>query len=132
MAFVFKFPDVGEGIHEGTVVEWLVSEGERVAEDQPLLTVETDKAVVELPSPKAGVVLKIHFAAGDQINVGDDLVVIGRAGEAVVDRASAAAPEAPTSAAPATHAEAPEPAPKPAARPLATPRTRALAMTVTP
>ena len=51
MAFVFNFPDVGEGIHEGRVVEWLVAEGETVAEDQPLLKVETDKAVVELPSP---------------------------------------------------------------------------------
>ncbi len=83
MAFVFKFPDVGEGIHEGTVVEWLVAEGDTVAEDQALVKVETDKAVVELPSPKAGVVLKLHFAPETSINVGDDLVVIGDAGEAV-------------------------------------------------
>ncbi len=54
MAFEFNFPDVGEGIHEGRVVEWLVAEGETVAEDQPLLKVETDKAVVELPSPGCG------------------------------------------------------------------------------
>ena len=60
MAFVFNFPDVGEGIHEGRVVEWLVAEGETVAEDQALLKVETDKAVVELPSPYAGTVLRLH------------------------------------------------------------------------
>ncbi len=51
MAFVFHFPDVGEGIHEGKVVEWLVAEGDSVGIDQPLLKVETDKAVVELPAP---------------------------------------------------------------------------------
>ncbi len=58
MAFVFNFPDVGEGIHEGRVVEWLVAEGDAVAEDQAMLKVETDKAVVELPSPHTGTVLK--------------------------------------------------------------------------
>jgi len=61
--FVFNFPDVGEGIHEGRVVEWLVAEGDSVAEDQALLKVETDKAVVELPSPRTGTVLKLHAAA---------------------------------------------------------------------
>ena len=65
MAFVFNFPDVGEGIHEGRVVEWLVGEGDSVAEDQALLKVETDKAVVELPSPHTGTVLKLHVAADD-------------------------------------------------------------------
>ncbi len=126
MAYVFKFPDVGEGIHEGTVVEWLVAEGDTVAEDQALVKVETDKAVVELPSPKAGVVLKLHFAAGDLINVGDGLVVIGEAGEAVSEAKEAPAavkvsPEQPppVAAAPARAAAS--------RRPLATPRTRAFA-----
>ena len=64
MAFVFQFPDVGEGIHEGRLVEWLVAEGATVAEDQALVKVETDKAVVELPSPRAGTVLTLHVAAG--------------------------------------------------------------------
>jgi len=63
MAYVFTFPDVGEGIHEGRIVEWLVAEGATVAEDEALVKVETDKAVVELPSPRAGVVLKLHAAA---------------------------------------------------------------------
>ena len=69
MAFVFNFPDVGEGIHEGRVVEWLVAEGETVAEDQALLKVETDKAVVELPSPYSGTVLKMHADADATIDV---------------------------------------------------------------
>ena len=71
MAFVFNFPDVGEGIHEGRVVEWLVAEGDTVSEDQPLLKVETDKAVVELPSPFTGTVLKLHADADAEIFVGD-------------------------------------------------------------
>ena len=127
MAFVFNFPDVGEGIHEGQVVEWLVSEGEVVAVDQPLLKVETDKAVVELPSPRAGTILKLHADADAAIFVGDPLVTIGEAGEdAGVEPAGDAepAPEAPS--APPVEAEAPAPAVA-ARRPLATPRTRALA-----
>ena len=79
---VFNFPDVGEGIHEGRVVEWLVAEGDVVAEDQPLLKVETDKAVVELPSPHAGTVLRLHASADATIFVGDPLVTIGDAGAA--------------------------------------------------
>ena len=64
MAFEFKFPDVGEGIHEGRIIEWLVKEGDIVKVDAPLVKVETDKAVVELPSPAAGTVLKIHWRPG--------------------------------------------------------------------
>ncbi len=67
MAFVFTFPDVGEGIHEGRLVEWLVAKGETVAVDQPLAKVETDKAVVELPSPRAGTVLELHAPAGGEM-----------------------------------------------------------------
>ena len=91
MAFVFNFPDVGEGIHEGRVVEWLVAEGEVVVEDQPLLKVETDKAVVELPSPNAGTVLRLHAAADSAIFVGDALVTIGEAGEDAGGEPAAAA-----------------------------------------
>ena len=71
MAYVFSFPDVGEGIHEGRIVEWLVAEGATVAEDDALVKVETDKAVVELPSPKAGVVVKLHAAADASPRVSD-------------------------------------------------------------
>jgi pyruvate dehydrogenase E2 component (dihydrolipoamide acetyltransferase) len=124
MAFVFQFPDVGEGIHEGRLVEWLVAEGATVAEDQALCKVETDKAVVELPSPRAGTVVTLHVAAGDTIHVDDPLVTIGADGEA--------APVAPAAVVEMPHPpqEATPPA-RPAAgngqRPPATPRTRALA-----
>jgi pyruvate dehydrogenase E2 component (dihydrolipoamide acetyltransferase) len=129
MAFVFKFPDVGEGIHEGRVVEWLVAEGDTVAEDQPLLKVETDKAVVELPSPQTGTVLKLHAASDAEILVGDPLVTIGPPDEQVPEEVE----EAPVSedsavAAPlAAEAESADHTATSARRPLATPRTRALA-----
>ena len=58
-------PDVGEGITEGEVVSWKVSEGDSVAEDQTLAEMETDKAVVELPSPKAGKIVRLHAADGE-------------------------------------------------------------------
>jgi pyruvate dehydrogenase E2 component (dihydrolipoamide acetyltransferase) len=82
LAFEFKFPDVGEGIIEGEVVKWHVEEGDRVEEDQVLLEVETDKAVVEIPSPVAGTVLKRNVSEGDVINVGDVMIVIGEEDEA--------------------------------------------------
>ncbi|MCP4900299.1 MAG: 2-oxo acid dehydrogenase subunit E2 [bacterium] len=133
MAFVFKFPDVGEGIHEGRVVEWLVVEGQTVAEDEPLLKVETDKAVVELPSPKAGVVLRLHVAADATIEVGDALIAIGEAGEdlpddvADADMAQSVDGEAVAAAVAAVQEPEDEDASRPPRRPLATPRTRALA-----
>ncbi|MBI2139544.1 biotin/lipoyl-binding protein [Candidatus Woesearchaeota archaeon] len=79
MAFEFKFPDVGEGITEGTVVEWLVKEGDAVKSDQILVKVETDKAIVEIPSPKAGKILTIHAKAGEVIKVDAVLVTIEEA-----------------------------------------------------
>jgi pyruvate dehydrogenase E2 component (dihydrolipoamide acetyltransferase) len=124
MAFVFKFPDVGEGIHEGRVVDWLVVEGAVVTEDEPLLTVETDKAVVELPSPRAGTVLRLHVPADTAIEVGDPLVTIGEPGEAAAGTAGGGpGPKL---------VEIPPPQPQAAvaagvSRPLATPRTRAMA-----
>lgn len=126
MAFVFNFPDVGEGIHEGRVVEWLVSEGAAVAEDEALVKVETDKAVVELPSPRAGVVLKLHVAADAAIEVGDALVTIGEAGEVVAETA-APEPQVEGSVAVPVEAAAPSAPNQNARRPLATPRTRARA-----
>ena len=77
----FKFPDVGEGITEGEVVKWLVKEGDTVEEDQPLLEVETDKAIVEIPSPWSGRVMKIHVGEGGIVKVGQALVSIGEEGE---------------------------------------------------
>jgi pyruvate dehydrogenase E2 component (dihydrolipoamide acetyltransferase) len=126
MAFVFNFPDVGEGIHEGRVVEWLVAEGDTVVEDQALVKVETDKAVVELPSPHAGTVLRLHAAADADILVGDPLVTIGEAGEKVPEDFAPVAEAAPAPAAQPAEIEAPGPAVG-SRRPLATPRTRSLA-----
>jgi len=58
MAFEFKFPDIGEGLTEGEIVRWLVKEGDEVKEGQPLVEVETDKALAEIPSPRTGTILK--------------------------------------------------------------------------
>jgi len=78
----FRLPDIGEGLTEAEIVRWLVAEGEEVAADQPIVEVETDKAVVEIPSPYAGVVLSHGGAEGDVIAVGDVLVTIGEPGDA--------------------------------------------------
>ncbi|MBI3805444.1 MAG: 2-oxo acid dehydrogenase subunit E2 [Nitrospirae bacterium] len=72
----FKFPDVGEGITEGELIKWLVSDGEFVKEDQPLVEVETDKAVVTLPSPYTGKVVALNGKPGEIIHVGSVLVVV--------------------------------------------------------
>lgn len=77
MAYDFKLPDVGEGIHEGEIVRWRVQLGEEVKEDQPLVEIETAKAIVELPSPKAGFILVMNGKEGEVIHVGDTIVVIG-------------------------------------------------------
>ncbi|MDH4197241.1 MAG: E3 binding domain-containing protein, partial [Candidatus Aminicenantes bacterium] len=140
MGKTFQFPDVGEGITEGEVVKWLVSEGDEVKVDQPLAEIETDKAIVEMPSPFAGVVLKLHVNDKDIIKVGDPLVTIGTRDEAAkkipaAERAAAlqaavpVVPEVPPS--PALPAVAPAPGdtgeqPVEAAA-LATPKVRNLA-----
>lgn len=79
----FIFPDVGEGIHEGTVVKWHVTEGDIVKADQTIVEVETDKAIVELPSPSSGTIIKRNFREGDVVKVGQVLVFIGEAGQKV-------------------------------------------------
>jgi pyruvate/2-oxoglutarate dehydrogenase complex dihydrolipoamide acyltransferase (E2) component len=77
----FRLPDLGEGLTEGEVARWLVSEGQAIAEDDPLVEIQTDKATVEIPSPFAGTVLKILVAEGEVAPVGTELVVIGEPGE---------------------------------------------------
>jgi len=81
MAYAFKLPDLGEGLTEGEVARWLVTEGDEIAEDQPLVEIQTDKTTVEIPSPAAGTVSKIYVAEGEVVPVGTVLVVIG-AGDA--------------------------------------------------
>ncbi len=77
MAYEFKLPDLGEGLTEGEVARWLVAEGDEVAEDQPLVEIQTDKTTVEIPSPAAGKVARIFVAEGEIAPVGAVLVVIG-------------------------------------------------------
>ena len=82
MAYEFRLPDLGEGLTEGEVARWLVAEGDEIAEDQPLVEIQTDKTTVEIPSPAAGTVSSIRVAAGEVVPVGTVLVVIGgEAGE---------------------------------------------------
>jgi 2-oxoisovalerate dehydrogenase E2 component (dihydrolipoyl transacylase) len=71
---VFAMPDLGEGLEEGEIVAWLVTEGDTVTLNQPLVEVETAKAVVEIPSPVAGVVSALHVSAGETVAVGGALV----------------------------------------------------------
>ena len=92
MAYDFKLPDLGEGIHEGTLKKWLVKQGDKVAEHQPIAEIETDKAVVELPSPKQGTILSLHFKEGDTLKVGEVVVTIGEAGEKAPKATAKAAP----------------------------------------
>ncbi|MDQ3379862.1 MAG: 2-oxo acid dehydrogenase subunit E2 [Actinomycetota bacterium] len=81
MANAFKLPDLGEGLTEGEVARWLVTEGQALDEDDPLVEIQTDKATVEIPSPYAGTVLKIFVPEGAIAPVGAVLVVIGEPGE---------------------------------------------------
>jgi pyruvate dehydrogenase E2 component (dihydrolipoamide acetyltransferase) len=108
--YEFKLPDLGEGIQEGEILKWHVSEGDTIGEDQPLIDVETDKAAVTIPSPAAGVVSRLNGNVGDILNVGDVVAVIGN-GEGVVGEAAPLPPaEAaePVAAKPAAEAGAPE------------------------
>ena len=82
MAYEFKLPDLGEGLTEGEIARWLVAEGQEIAEDDPLVEVQTDKTTVEIPSPAGGKVARIMVAEGDVVPVGTVLVVIGEDGAA--------------------------------------------------
>jgi len=74
MRHVFKFPDIGEGLDEGTIVEWYVEKGQTVASGESLVKMETDKVVTDIPSPKDGVIAARYGNEGETINVGDPLV----------------------------------------------------------
>jgi pyruvate dehydrogenase E2 component (dihydrolipoamide acetyltransferase) len=80
LAFEFKLPDLGEGITSGEIKKWDVRKGEHVEEDQTIASVETDKAVVELPSPVTGVIEDLKFPEGSKVNVGDVIVSIKEEG----------------------------------------------------
>jgi len=91
----FKLPEIGEGVHEGELIRWLVKDGDTVTADQPLIEVMTDKATVEVPAPSAGVISGITAKDGQMIKVGQTLAQIAS------DGAAKAAPEASAEAKPA-------------------------------
>lgn len=95
MAKIFKLPDIGEGLVEAEIVRWLVPVGSAVGMDQPIVEVETDKAVVEIPSPFAGVVLHHGGLEGEVVEVGAVLVVIGDEGEVWSDPGAGSGDAAP-------------------------------------
>src|SRR6056297_1616348 len=76
MRHVFKFPDIGEGLDEGTIVEWYVKKGQEVESGQSLVQVETDKVTTDIPSPKTGTIAALYGKEGETINVGDPLAEI--------------------------------------------------------
>ena len=83
----FNLPDLGEGLPEAEIVSWHVSEGDTVKTDDPLLSVETAKAVVEVPSPYSGVIARLHAQAGDIVATGAALVDFAEAGSKHESRA---------------------------------------------
>ncbi len=76
MRYIFKFPDIGEGLDEGTIMEWYVEKGQEIKSGDPLVNMETDKVVTDIPSPKTGVLIKLFGKTGDVVKVGDPLVEI--------------------------------------------------------
>jgi pyruvate/2-oxoglutarate dehydrogenase complex dihydrolipoamide acyltransferase (E2) component len=147
--FVFKLPEIGEGVIEGEVVRWLVSQGETISPDQPVCEVMTDKATVEISSPTGGLVHKLHAEEGDIIQVHTPLIDIDddgtgassdgassengatapeekkaapKASKKAPKKAAAKAAPAPAPAVPA--AVTPAPAPRSSGKTLATPAVR--------
>jgi len=135
VSYEFRLPDIGEGVAEGEVVQWFVKEGDTIQEDQPLVSVLTDKANVEIPSPKSGRILKLHAQVGEKVKVGGLLVTIETGGDAPSPGAPAAATSTTATkvATPAPPPPPPPPAPGPAPttgggrRILASPYVRRLA-----
>jgi pyruvate dehydrogenase E2 component (dihydrolipoamide acetyltransferase) len=130
MALEFKLPDIGEGVVEGEIVRWLVNEGDTLREDQPMVEVMTDKATVEIPSPRAGRVARLLVPAGKLCAVGQAMLVIEEAGAPPKAHATQQAPAVHQTAGPANapaQAQAQAPAVAPAGKVLATPATRQLA-----
>jgi len=133
---IFPLPDLGEGLPEAEIVRWHVGVGDHVVADQPLVAVETAKAIVEIPSPQAGTVARLYGEPGDIVQTGDPLVEFDEGPAAdtgtVVGKVATAIEPAPPSAAPGDGAITAKSAParRPAAATLgirATPAVRALA-----
>ncbi|HEX7029030.1 MAG TPA: biotin/lipoyl-containing protein, partial [Gammaproteobacteria bacterium] len=93
MTTTFNLPDLGEGLQEAEIVEWKVSVGDIVAVDDPLVAVETDKAVVDVPSPYAGRIAKLHWKNGDIVPTHSALVDFDIDGEGEAPEAAKPAPQ---------------------------------------
>jgi len=90
MRYIFNFPDIGEGLDEGTIAEWLVQKGQQIEAGEPLVNMETDKVATDIPSPKAGTIVAIYGKVGETIKVGDSLVEIeieGVSGKEAIEEA---------------------------------------------
>lgn len=82
MRYIFNFPDIGEGLDEGTIAEWYVVKGQKVNSGDPLLKMETDKVVTDIPSPRTGTIAAVYGKEGEVVKVGDPLVEIDLEGSA--------------------------------------------------
>ena len=118
--FAFKLPDIGEGVVEGEVVEWMVSVGDSVKEDDPILSVMTDKATVEIPSPTDGVVKSLVGEPGTILAVGHVCIVFETDGDGA-PAAEESTPEPEEEPEPEVEAPAPEPSPEPEPAPAPKP-----------
>ena len=132
MATIVVMPQLGNSVESCIIVEWMIAEGDTVAVDQTLASIETDKSTMEVPSTAAGTVLKLLWEEGDEVPVKDPLIIVGEPGEDISGLVPGgdAAPE--QAAAPAEQAAAPEQAASPAfaterATGAVSPRARALA-----
>lgn len=103
MAYEFKLPDIGEGIHEGEIVQWLVKAGDFVPEDQPIVEIMTDKVTAEIPAPVSGVISNLRGNPGETIKVGSVIAVFDEksssGAQAAASTAKASAADTPASSA---------------------------------
>ena len=131
MATIVVMPQLGNSVESCIIVEWMIAEGDTVAVDQTLASIETDKSTMEVPSTAAGTVLKLLWEEGDEVPVKDPLIIVGEPGEDISGLVPGA-DAAPADAAPAEQASAPEQVAAPAfaterATGAVSPRARALA-----
>ncbi len=128
MTYEFGLPDIGEGVSEGEILKWMVKEGDRIKEDQPLVEVMTDKVNVQIPSPRSGTVSKIAVKEGEIAKVGQTIVIISEDGSPTSPASTTPAAPVPARPQPTTTQQmgpskmAPQPMGSPAA-----PATRKLA-----
>jgi len=124
MAFEFKLPEIGEGVAQGEIVKWLIKVGDAVTEDQPIVEIMTDKATVEIASPRTGTIGQIMAKEGDSVKVGAGLVQIDEGAGA---KTSAEKPAEAKISAPASAQPQPKPAPVPQAASVSVPTSASAA-----